>query len=131
MADIDELKATFEAWVQAFNSRNLKAFSAGVHNEVIFFEYTAPFPVDGKAAFQQAVQTLVENSESSDVTLINPQYRVIGNTGIAWGLLAFASKPKDGPFRTVFGRYTVTLTKADGKWLVVADHLSALPDGGA
>ena len=131
MADIDELKATFEEWVQALNSRNLKAFSAVLHDEVIFFAHNAPFPVDGKAAFQQAIQTLVENSESFDATLINPQYRVIGNTGIAWGLVAFSSKPKDGPFTTVFGRYTATLTKADGKWLVVADHLSVLPGGGA
>jgi hypothetical protein len=50
-------------------------------------------------------------------------------TGLAWGHAALSLKPKDGPLRTVFIRYTWTFAKTDGQWREVAVHSSLIPSG--
>jgi len=127
--DVDDLKATFEQLVKAINSRDLDTFVALAHDGVVFFSPISPFPVVGKAASQQGIQTLFDNNESITLTPINPQFSVIGNTGIVWGHLATAFKPKDGPMDISFIRCTFTFVKSEGKWLRVATHLSAIPSG--
>jgi ketosteroid isomerase-like protein len=130
MADIDDLKATFEQFVGAFNAHNLDAWAALCHDSVVSFQPFSPFPVEGKAALRQVHQTTLANSESVSVTHINPQFRVIGATGVVWAHTAHVRKPKDGPMTTVFGRSTFTFAKSDGRWLMVASHGSGLPSGG-
>jgi ketosteroid isomerase-like protein len=129
MADIDDLRAAFEQIVGAINTRSLEAFSALIHDEFVYFNLTSPFPIEGKAARLQAFQRVSALNESVTVTLRNPQCRIIGTTGVVWGLVALAFKPKDGPVTTVDGRFTFTYVKSDGKWLAVAEHASLLPAG--
>jgi ketosteroid isomerase-like protein len=129
MADIDDLRAAFEQIVRAINTRNLDAFSALIHDEFAYFNLTSPFPIEGKAARLQAFQRVSAMNESVTITLRNPQFRIIGTTGVVWGLFAMAHKPKDGPMTTVDGRFTFTYVKSDGKWLAVAEHASLLPAG--
>jgi len=129
MADIDDLKASFEQLTQAYNSGNLDAFSAGMDDEVTVFTPLSPFPVEGRAAVKQFYQVLSANAESVTATRINSQFRVIGTTGLVWGYTAFAVKPKDGPMMNIFVRQTWTFTKSDGQWFVVAAHFSRLPSG--
>jgi len=128
-ADVDDLKATFEQGIAALNKRDLDAWSAFWHDQIVAFGPASPFPTDGKAARRQVFQALFDNSESQTATPINPQYRVIGTTGIVWGYIMIARKPKDGPLQTTFGRLLITYTKVDGKWLTVASDLSRLPSG--
>ena len=54
---------------------------------------------------------------------------LIGNTGIVWGHMAIALKPKDGSQRAMFTRFTFVFAKVDGKWQEVAVHGSTLPSG--
>jgi uncharacterized protein (TIGR02246 family) len=129
MPDLDELKAAFEQATAALNRRDLEAFVSLHHDHIVFFANDAPFAVDGKAAFRQAWQALFANTESITITPINPQYRVLGTTGVIWMHTAAAVKPKDGPLRTSFSRFTLTYTQAEGKWLLVAVHGSAIPSG--
>src|SRR5262245_59971340 len=106
MADIDDLKASFEQLTQAYNSVNLDAFSAGMDDEVTIFTPRSPFSVDGRAAVKQFYQVLSANAESITTRRINPQFRVIGTTGLVWGYTAFAVKPKGGPMMNIFVRQT-------------------------
>jgi ketosteroid isomerase-like protein len=129
MTDIDDLKVAFEQIVGAYNAQNLDAWAALCHDNVVSFQLFSPFPVDGKAALRQAHQTTLANSESATTTLINPQFRVIGTTGVVWAYLALGVKPKDGPLTTVFARSTFTFTKSDGRWRMVVSHISRLPSG--
>jgi ketosteroid isomerase-like protein len=129
MADIDDLQATFEQFVGAFNAHNLDAWAALCHDGVVSFQLFSPFPVDGKAALRQVHQTTLANSESASATHINPQFRVIGTTGVVWAHTALVLKPKDGPMTAVFARSTFTFAKSDGRWLMVASHISQLPAG--
>jgi uncharacterized protein (TIGR02246 family) len=129
MADMDDLKAAFEQFVGGYNTHNLDAWAALCHDNVVSFQLFSPFPVDGKAALRQVHQTTLANSESASVTHINPQFRVIGATGVVWAHSALVLKPKDGPMTTVFARTTFTFAKSDGRWLMVASHISRLPSG--
>ena len=128
-ADVDDLKATFEQGIAALNKRDLDAWSTFWHDQIVAFGPVSPFPTDGKAARRQVFQSLFNNSESFTATPINPQYRVIGTTGIVWGHFMTAVKQKDGPMQTTFGRLLVTYTKVDGRWLLVATHGSRIPSG--
>lgn len=128
-ADVDDLKAAFDQLTKALNARDLDAVMAGLHDQVVTFGASSPFPADGKAAARQTLQAVFANNESITVTPVNPQFRVTGNTGVAWGHVSLVTKPKDGPVATTYARYTFTYTKTDGKWLRVAQHISRIPSG--
>jgi uncharacterized protein (TIGR02246 family) len=129
MGDIDDLQAAFAQSNAAVNRRDLEALRAMFHDEAVQFGSSSPFPREGKAAFLQAFETIFANYEGYTFTPINPQFRVIGTTGVVWAHFAVAQKPKDGPMTTLFGRAIWTFAKSDGQWLIVAAHLSRLPSG--
>ncbi len=118
-----------EQAVAAYNAGNLDAYADLWHDDVGLFGIISPFPALGKAAVRQYFQTIFANSESQTFTVINPQYRVIGTTGLVWLHYALAVKPKDGPMQILFGRSTFAFVKSDGKWLMVDLHASSLPSG--
>ena len=127
-ADVDDFKAAFNKAVKAYNSQD-DAFFASIHDQTAVFSPGVPFAVDGKAAYEQTMRTFWATRESSMFKPINPQFRVIGSTGIAWGHFAFANKPEGGGMETDYGRYTVIFAKSGGKWLAVASHYSPIPTG--
>ena len=129
MADIDDLKATFEQAIAAINRRDLEAWAALWDGEAMRFGPFSPFPADGATTLHQDFHGFFAMHESLTLTPINPQYRVFGNTGVAWGHFTLMLKPKDRPARVEFLCYTDTLTKANGKWLFVAIHVSRMPSG--
>lgn len=129
MSDLKDLQAAFEQAVATFNARDLETWAKFNHDQVVFFSPASPFAVDGKASVVQAMQALLANSESISWKIINPQFRVIGNTGVTWGHYSFSVKPKDGPLRTEFARFLLTWAKVDEKWLIVAEHNSRIPSG--
>jgi uncharacterized protein (TIGR02246 family) len=124
----DGVRAAVEQLVRAENAHDLDALMAMAHDQVVFVGPLTPFPVEGKEAYRQVWQTYFGN-EKFTVTLTNPQILTLGPTGVAWGLYTVLLKPKEGPLRTVAGRYTLTLvrTEGEGKWLLVAFHASGLP----
>ncbi len=127
--DVADLKATYEQVVVAINKGDLDALTAQWHDQIVAFGPTSPFPVAGKAAYRQIWQTNFAENKRFTLTPINLQYQVIGNTGVIWGHLAVALKPKGGPARTQFLRFTGTYVKSDGKWLSAATHVSLIPPG--
>ncbi|HXG23586.1 MAG TPA: nuclear transport factor 2 family protein [Chthonomonadales bacterium] len=129
MEDISDLRRTFEQMVHAYNSRNPEVLSALLHDTVVAFTHYSPFPTDGKSALQRVFQALLTHTESATMTLVNVHYRNTENTGVVYGVGSVTQKPKDGPVRTIFDRQTWIFTKVDGRWLLVAVHLSLLPSG--
>ena len=125
--DIDDLKATFEQETKAFNSRDFNAYVASAHDQVILFGIYPPFELEGIEAYRKRYFTLFSTHQSVTFTPLNPQFRVIGNVGVAWGHDKVELKPKDGPPETYAGRYTFVYMKTDGKWLRVVAHASPPP----
>lgn len=129
MADIDELKATFEQMLGAINRRDAAAYSAFWHEQIVAFPPFSPFAIEGKAMLRPLAEANFANSESVSFAPINPQCRVIGSTGIVWGHTALSLKPKDGPLHTTFARFTFIFAQTEGQWREVAVHVSHLPSG--
>ena len=126
--DVGDLKATFDQAVKAHASKDAAFFSM-MHDQGVVFSPSVPFAQNGKAAYEQYTRGVWAAMDSTTFVPVNPQFKVIGSTGIAWGHYAMALKPKDGGSRSMFGRYTVVFAKSGGKWLAVAAHYSALPSG--
>jgi len=129
MSDLQDLQTAFEQAVAAFNARDLETWAQFNHEQVVFFSPASPFASDGKGAVLQAMEMLLANCEMIAWRMINPQFRVVGDTGITWGHYSFTTKPKDGPLKTEFARFLLTWAKVAGKWQVVAEHNSRLPSG--
>ncbi|MCE2486889.1 MAG: nuclear transport factor 2 family protein [Desulfurellaceae bacterium] len=129
MADIDDLAGTFEQIVAAINRRDAGAYSSFWHEQIVAFPPFSPFAVEGKSTLVPLAEANFANAESLSLTPINPQCRVIGSTGIVWGHMSLAVKPKDGPLSATFARFTFIFAKTDGKWQEVAIHASQLPSG--
>ena len=129
MADIDDLAGTFEQVVAAINRRDAGAYSSFWHEQIVAFPPFSPFAVEGKSTLVPLAEANFANAESLSLTPINPQCRVIGSTGIVWGHMSLAVKPKDGPLSATFARFTLIFAKTDGKWQEVAIHASQLPSG--
>jgi ketosteroid isomerase-like protein len=129
MADIDDLKTTFEQVVSAVCRRDANAYSLIWHEEIVVFTPFSPFALEGKSALRQVSEGYRTNTDNVTFAPINPQYRVVGSTGIVWGHAALTVKPKDGPLNTTFLRFTLIFAKTDNQWREVAAHNSQIPSG--
>ncbi len=127
--EIRDLKAAFEAEISAVNARDLETLMGTQHEQVIALSPASPSPVDGKAARRQGYQKLFETMETFRVTPNNPQYRVVGDTGVVWGTYTIESKPKGGPAATASVRFSRTYIKANGQWQLFVYHVSPVPAG--
>lgn len=118
--DLEDLQATFERGVKALNTRDLDGFLATVHEKGLSFYSCGPTSgLEGRAACQQDWQKFFTKSNDATFTTQGFQFRVIGNTGVAWGKYTLSTKAKDGSTRSMTGKYNLVYTKVDGKWMVV------------
>ena len=124
--DLNALKSTFNAQIEAFNNRELDAAVATAHDEIVLYGIFSPFPVQGKADFQKAVQAYFGQYEEAELSPVTPQFRIVGSTAITWGHYQLAATPLDGKMAYTHGRYIFTYTKVDGKWLVLGMDYSPL-----
>ena len=60
------------------------------------------------------------------VEFIDPHVRVFGNTAINTGYYTFSFE-KNGEMKTLPARYSFSLVKRDGKWLLADHHSSGMP----
>jgi len=130
-ADLDDFKAEVEKFVQAFNSFDVSTIAQTAHPGLVVYNTTSPFPdvYPTTAALANAMQEWFSTLESLNIVRVNPQYQVVGNTGVMWGYDTSTTKPKDGPTTTDHYRVTMTFIKSGGKWRVLTIHMSNLPSG--
>ena len=132
-ADVDDLRAAHEEVVMALNARDVDRYVAARHHRAVQFRRNAEFATDyeqvGKTAAHQGLQNYFAATERLTVKWLDPQYRVIGNTGIVWGHIRGVRKPKDRPQETWTARATMTYAKLERKWVRVCSHISAIPSG--
>jgi ketosteroid isomerase-like protein len=124
--DLDALKNSFTAEIDALNSRNLAATLTSVDDKMVLFGIFSPFPIEGKEGFRQAVQEYFNDYDHAVFSPIDPEYRIIGPVGVAWGNFRIAAKQKNGSSEYSDGRYMFTYTQSDGKWVLISMHYSLL-----
>lgn len=124
--DLADLQAIFDKDIRLFNAHNKDAFVVSAHDDVVLFSILSPFATKGKEAQRQLVQEYFDDHVRITFRPVNPEFFVVGTSALAWGAYTITEHPKIGPKESIHGRYTFTYTKADGKWLLAALHLSPL-----
>ena len=124
--DLAELRTVFEHDIRLFNAKNNDAFVASAHEDVVLFGILSPFATKGKEDLQRVMRGYFEDHVRAMFRPVNPEFVIVNTSGLAWGAYTIAEYPKIGPRESLHGRYTFTYTKTDGKWLLVALHLSPL-----
>ena len=124
--NLDALKSAFTTQIEALNNRELAAAVATVHDDVVLYGIFSPFPVQGRADFQKAVQAYFGQYEEAELSPVTPQFRIVGTTALAWGHYQLAATPQGGKMTYAHGRYIFTYTKIDGKWVILGMDYSPL-----
>ena len=124
--DLDDVRAAFNVDMKRFNAQDASAFSANAHTDVVLFGILSPFAARGKEAITNMLERFFADSERITFTPINPEFRIIGTSALAWGHFTNTEVPAIGPREVIHGRYTFTYAKRDGKWLLVGLHFSPL-----
>ena len=128
-SDLDEFKAVVEKYNQAFNSMDAETIAEMNYPGSVIIESDAPFPNvhPTPEAFKEGLQNWFSTIESLNYFHIYPQFKVVGNTGVMWGIGGGMIKRKDGSVETSYGRETHTWVKSGGKWRILTTHLSKFP----
>ena len=126
------LQESFETAVAALNKGNVDGFLANIHDKALSFYSCGPTSgKEGRAACQLDWERFFGKTHEAKFEPQNMQYRVIGNTGIAWGDYAVSVKTKNGASIQHHGRYTMTYTYEDGEWKLVMQHNTPAEQGPA
>ena len=117
-----EVRKLERAWLDAYEKRDVDAM-----NSIVADDFTITF-TDGKIQTKpQIIESLKRpGGSSSKFVTENVQSRAYGDTVILVGLVVSEWKQGDKPM-TDRSRYTDTYVKRNGKWQVVASHLSNAP----
>ena len=127
--DVEDVQAVFNQSLKAYNAMDLDGAYATIHDQAVAFGANAPFPSDNTAVGRPLLATAFASLESVNVTPLNFQFRIFGDTAVAYGYYAAAVKPKDGPRQVAVVRATQTYAKSGGKWQMISSHMSAIPSG--
>ena len=124
--DLADLQTVFDKDIRLFNAKNSDAFVGSAHDDVVLFGIVSPFAIKGKEELQRVVRGYFDDHVGVMFRLVNPEFVIVNTSGLAWGAFTLTEYPKIGAREVIHGRYTFTYTKTDGKWLLVAFHLSPL-----
>ena len=132
--DVDDLKAANQKLVEAWANLNAEGIISLVSPGIVAYYPDAPFPDASPMERNDAeavtwMKGLMDSLDYYNMTYYNPQFRVFGDTGLAWGHVTISSKQKEQPANTQVLRFTLTWTKSNGKWRLVMTHYSAIPLG--
>ena len=125
--DTASLKAAHRKYLQAWSDRDIDTIVEMGTGAAGFGHSTAfPRPVRVKDKFRSGVKKFYDMMDVFSVTIHTENYRVVGNTGMAWGHLSYTTKQKDGPQREVYQRYTHIFSNVTGKWTLAMYHRSIM-----
>ena len=118
------LRASFEGAVAALNSGNLDGFLDTVHVEALSFYSCGPTSgKQGREACALDWQLFFSTTSNARFETKSPQYRIIGDAGIAYGEYALSVNYNNRGRQVVHeGRYTMTYTKVGEEWQIIMQH---------
>ena len=126
--DLADLKATHQRLNNAWNTGDLETFFEIWQDGGIWLPATQAFPVVtnsamGKQMFGKWLETHFSRSQWYKV-----DYRVIGDTGLVWGVTTNTAIVKaTGMGKRTFHKETIVFVKSDGKWKGVMAHATPIP----
>jgi len=121
--DLADLKATHQRYMKAWNTGDLETVFQIWQDGAIWLPSNRGFPdvtnsARGKAGFTKWLETHIYRS-----SWYKADYKVIGDTGLVWGLrTALAIVKATGTGKRYFSKTTLVFVKSEGKWQVVMHH---------
>ena len=122
--EVSDVRATFEEAVAALNAGNMDGFLDTVHDEALSFYSCGPTSgKQGREACALDWQLFFNTTTDARFETKNEQYRVIGDTGIAYGEYSLSVNYNGQGRQTVHeGRYTMTYTRVGDEWRIAMQH---------
>ena len=117
--DLEDLKATWDSSVEAFNSMNVERHFDAYHNLYVS-GFSEDVLITGHAKAATLSTSGFEENEVQRFDPINAEYRIIGGTGLVYGIAYHEWKRKGEPAKTMYVRFLNVLVKQNGKWKIIA-----------
>jgi ketosteroid isomerase-like protein len=120
--DLADLKAAGEKVFQVWNTADVEGiFALWPEDGGIWFPASGAFPVPVRKS-PQGAQFWSKWFQTHIIRIrwYNPQYRVIGNTGLVWGHMSHLVMNKNsGTGKEEYRKAAGTFVKSEGKWKLV------------
>jgi uncharacterized protein (TIGR02246 family) len=125
--DLADLKATHQRYWKAWNTGDLKTVFEIWQDGGIWLQTNRAFPTVTNNAIGMKIFTRFLETHTYRSDWYKPDFRVIGNTGLVWGLRTnrIVSKAKGIGKRSSF-KSTMVYVKSEGKWVAVMFHETLL-----
>ena len=119
--DLEDLKTTHKSYMKAVNNGDVETFMNSWIDGGIFMFPGSIFPVVVDIAMGKRRWSKWFETHTGRETHYKPDYRVIGNTGLVWGLGQRVVRNKEkGTGETRFNQFAITWVKSEGKWKIAA-----------
>ena len=84
-SDLEDIQASFQAEVNAFNAHKPIAFIPSAHQDVVVFGTLYPDVIRGKAALQELIRDYFSTHADAFFSPVYADFRVAGTVALAWG----------------------------------------------
>ena len=123
---VQQVRQLEREWLDAYEKHDSAAMQ-----RIVADDFSIVFP-DGSGQTKADIMTMLERGRASKrpsprFTTEDVKARAYGNTVILSGRVFTHTKRADGTESREESRYTDTYVKLDGRWQVVASHLSNAP----
>ena len=131
--DVDDLKAAFDQALEYLSQKDLDAFLSVWHPEAVLFSRNEVHPTDRAKLDDRVWANLFEDFFARIISVGYTQqaveWRVVGDTGLVWGLTRLAVDPRYQASFEQDTRLTAVFVKVDGEWLILLWNNAPLPEG--
>ncbi len=126
--DLAELKATHQRFQKAWNTGDMITVFEIWQDGAIWIPTSQAFPIVTNSAIGLKMFTKWLETHTFRGTWYKADYRVIGNTGLVWGVrtATVMSKTK-GTGKRSFYKTSLVFVKSEGKWRTVMEHSTLIP----
>ncbi len=126
--DIAEAKELDQRLVDAFNRKDLDAAMQCFWNDPDVVVVLNGNVCSGPDAVRAALKAMLDQNESIAVEVNEITHITSGDGVIGIGTATFDLEPLGGPRKLLVERWSDVRKKIDGRWVMVLDHTTHLPE---
>ncbi len=132
-ADEEELRAAFDSALEALSNKDLGKFVAAWHPQAVLFTRNQTYAIDRAQLDDREWSKLFEDTFGKVISIGFPQravqFRVVGDTGMVWGMTRLAIDTRAGDGFDEETRLTAVFSRQAGAWKIIHWNNSPLPRG--
>jgi ketosteroid isomerase-like protein len=126
--DLADLKATHKTLLKAVNTGDVKTIFEYWQEGAIWVPDAFGFPMVTKRAISLPLFTKFFETHTFRTMWYKADYRVIGNTGLVWGVRTQTVRNKTtGVGKRSFLKTSLVFMKSEEKWGLVMEHNTPIP----